>query len=200
MKFALYLTFSYLLGSIPTGYILFWISEKKDIRKFGSGNIGFANITRLKGFSFGIPVLIFDFLKGFIPVWLGLKISGNSAVALIGGFLACLGHIYPIYLKFKGGKGFATALGVFTGTFFLGALIVSFIVITLIITTGYVSLASIIGVVLYPLVLFIFKKSFTFILIISLISIMVIYRHKDNIKRLIKGEERKIRKSRKNEA
>ncbi|MCP2520951.1 glycerol-3-phosphate 1-O-acyltransferase PlsY [SCandidatus Aminicenantes bacterium Aminicenantia_JdfR_composite] len=194
MKFALYLIFSYLLGSIPTGYILFWISEKKDIRKFGSGNIGFANITRLKGLSFGIPVLILDFFKGFIPVWLGLKISENSIVALTGGFLTCLGHIYPVYLKFKGGKGFATALGVFTGAFFLGALIVSFIAITLIIATGYVSLASIIGVVLYPLVLLIFKKPLTVILIVCLISIMVIYRHKDNIKRLIKGEERKIKR------
>jgi len=193
MKFALCLIFSYLLGSIPTGYILFWLSEKKDIRKFGSGNIGFANVTRVKGLSLGIPVLIFDFLKGFLPVWVGLKFFDNSILALIGGFLACFGHIYSIYLKFKGGKGFATALGVFAGIFFTGALIISVIAIILIIVTGYVSLASITGVVLYPVILLIFKKPLTIILIISLISIMIVYHHKENIKRLIRGEERKIR-------
>ena len=197
MKFALYLIFSYLLGSIPTGYILFWLSEKKDIRKFGSGNIGFANVTRVKGLSLGIPVLIFDFLKGFLPVWVGLKFFDNAVLASVGGLFACVGHIYSIYLKFKGGKGFATALGVFTGTSFVGALIISIIAIVLITITGYISLASLTGVVLYPTILLIFKKPTPIILIISLISIMIIYRHKENIKRLIRGEERKIRGSKK---
>ncbi|MCP2605108.1 glycerol-3-phosphate 1-O-acyltransferase PlsY [Candidatus Aminicenantes bacterium AH-873-B07] len=192
MKIALYLFFSYFFGSIPTGYILFWLSEKKDIRKLGSGNIGFANVTRLKGLSLGIPVLIFDFLKGFFPVWIGLRVFDNLILALIGGFLACFGHIYPIFLKFKGGKGFATALGIFTGTFFIGAIIIAGIAILLIIITGYVSVASIIGVILYPIILIIFGKPLIIVLIASLISVMIIYRHKENIKRLIERKERKI--------
>jgi glycerol-3-phosphate acyltransferase PlsY len=105
---------SYLFGSFPTGYILYFFSEKKDIRMFGSQSIGATNVLRLKRWAFAIPVIFMDVMKGFLPVFIALKLFPEERFALICGFLAVLGHCYPIYIKLKGGKGVATAVGLYS--------------------------------------------------------------------------------------
>ena len=109
----LFAIFSYMFGSFPTGYVLYFFSEKKDIRGFGSQSIGATNILRLKGWTFAIPVIFMDILKGFLPVFLALKLFPDKNFALLCGFLAVLGHCFPIYIKLRGGKGVATAVGVY---------------------------------------------------------------------------------------
>ncbi|MFQ6082384.1 MAG: glycerol-3-phosphate 1-O-acyltransferase PlsY [Candidatus Aminicenantia bacterium] len=190
----LLLIFSYLLGSVPFGYILFWFSEKKDIRQFGSGNIGFTNVARLKGISFGLPVLVLDILKGFIPVFFAIIIFDDLTLASLAGFLAVAGHIFSVFLKFRGGKGFATTLGVFACLSLKGTFLIVGIALICVFVTRYVSLGSILGAFFYPIILLIFDTSLNIVIISTLISILVIIRHQENIRRLLKGEERKIGK------
>ncbi|MFN3995138.1 MAG: glycerol-3-phosphate acyltransferase [bacterium] len=102
---------AYLIGSIPTGYIIGKL-KRVDITKTGSGNIGMANVFRTLGFKYAIIVLIIDTIKGFIPTFLAIKLNLNVLAVLVTGLSAILGHIFTIFLKFKGGKGVATSLGV----------------------------------------------------------------------------------------
>lgn len=109
----LFLLASYLLGSLPIGYILFWISEKKDIRNVGSGSTGASNLFRLKGWKFALPALLIDVLKGVLPAYLALRVLSDIRLAALAALLAVLGHCFPVYLKFRGGKGVATTMGAF---------------------------------------------------------------------------------------
>ena len=119
----LFAILSYLFGAFPTGYILYYLSEKKDIRGYGSQSIGATNILRLKGWFFTIPVIFVDILKGFLPVFLGLKLFPDNRFALLCGFLAVLGHCFPVYIRFKGGKGVATSVGMYVALAFKPLLI-----------------------------------------------------------------------------
>ncbi|MFQ5722555.1 MAG: glycerol-3-phosphate acyltransferase, partial [Candidatus Aminicenantales bacterium] len=101
---------AYLIGSIPTGFIIFYLSEKKDIRNFGSRSTGATNVLRLKGWKYGLVVFGGDFLKGFLTVFATLKIFNDLSLAAICGLLAVAGHCFPVYIKFKGGKGVATTI------------------------------------------------------------------------------------------
>lgn len=188
----LYALFSYLLGSIPTGYILFYFSEKKDIRDYGSQATGATNVLRLKGWKYAIPVFISDFLKGVIPVFLALKIFENKPFAGLCAFLSVLGHCFPVYLKFKGGKGIATAAGVFA-LLALKPLILGLVVFILVVVISrYVSLASLLAAVSFPLFVYLFKAKFEIIGLSLAIFLLVVFRHWGNIKRLLRGTERKI--------
>lgn len=190
---------AYLFGSLPNGV---WIGKKNknvDIREHGSKNSGATNAYRVLGAKYGVLVLILDVLKGYLPLFIGatfFKITGNYLLFL--GIIAILGHSFSIFLDFKGGKGVATTLGVFLFLFPKGIIIVFLAFLVVVILTRYMSLGSVIGALLLP-VLSIFISGREGVSTISLflislgISILVIYKHIPNIKRLKAGTENKFK-------
>jgi len=188
----LFLVFSYLFGSIPTGYILFLLSEKKDIRSYGSKATGATNVLRVKGWKYGIIVAIFDILKGFLPVFLALKFLPDKNFALVCGFLAIVGHCYPVYIKFKGGKGVATTIGAYAAVSIYPLLISLAIFIAIVIITRYVSLASVTTAFCYPVCAYILKDPLQIVYFSLLVFFLILFQHRENIFRLIKGQERKL--------
>ena len=196
MEFLLSFIIGFFSGAIPFGFIIAKI-KGIDIRRKGSGNIGFANVFRSVGKSEGIIVLILDISKGLLPVLLLNKYCGYY-FGMIAGISAMLGHIFTPFLKFKGGKGVATGLGVFIGLAPVSALF-SFIVWVLVfLISRYISLGSISAAVALPLFIylsrFIIRDEYNIFLEILtiLVCILVIVMHRSNIKRLIQGKERKL--------
>lgn len=198
--------FAYFLGSIPVGWIVARLFFKTDIRSKGSGNIGATNALRQFGTAVGLIVLLLDMSKGIIAVLLAKSIYGSGAMmVVICGLLAILGHVFPIWLKFKGGKGVATAAGVFIALTPISLLIALLVFIVVVAITRYVSLGSIMGALslLAVNVISIFRqphKDYALLILVVLIVAMIIYKHKENITRLIRGNENKISFTRKGKA
>ncbi|HPI25640.1 MAG TPA: glycerol-3-phosphate 1-O-acyltransferase PlsY [Candidatus Cloacimonadota bacterium] len=190
--------FAYFLGSIPVGWIVARLFFKTDIRSKGSGNIGATNALRQFGTAVGLIVLLLDMSKGIIAVLLAKSIYGSGAMmVVICGLLAILGHVFPIWLKFKGGKGVATAAGVFIALTPISLLIALLVFIVVVAITRYVSLGSIMAALslLAVNVISIFRqphKDYALLILVVLIVAMIIYKHKENIARLIRGNENKI--------
>ncbi|MGM0502534.1 MAG: glycerol-3-phosphate 1-O-acyltransferase PlsY [Bacillota bacterium] len=186
---------AYLLGSIPFGLIVGKIVTGEDIRDQGSGNTGATNAYRLMGFKFGLLVALLDIGKGVVAVKIAQMVLGNSSelMILLAGVMAIVGHNLSIFLKFDGGRGVATSVGVLGSLAVVEVLIVGGIWFTIVLVTRYVSLGSIIGAVLLPLLMFVFNKPLIIIGFGVLISVFVIYSHKPNIKRLLNGNENKIK-------
>jgi len=182
----------YLLGSIPTGYIFVYLSEKKDIRKYGSQATGATNVLRLKGWKLALPVVLIDIFKGALPVYLVLTLFDDRLFAALCGFLAVLGHCFPVFLRFKGGKGMATAVGTFLFLALkpLGLGLAVFLLVVII--SRFVSLASLSASLSLPLFIYILKGDPEVIAMSLAIFIFLAYTHRSNIIRLVKGEERKI--------
>lgn len=183
---------SYLFGAIPSGYILFYLSEKKDIRDFGSQATGATNMFRLKGWKYAVPVLLFDALKGILPVLLALKLFEDLTFALVCAFLAVVGHCFPVYLKFRGGKGLATALGAYGVLAFLPLLLSLAVFILIVGITRYVSLGSLLAIMSYPLFNLLYKNEIEIVCLGIVLFILIVFMHRGNIARLIKGNERKL--------
>jgi glycerol-3-phosphate acyltransferase PlsY len=189
---------AYLLGSIPIGWLVATIFYKTDIRKQGSGNIGATNALRQFGTKVGVIVMILDMLKGIAAVLLARHFfGGGHAMVSVCGLLAILGHIFPIWLKFKGGKGVATAAGVFAALSTLSLLIALSVFILIVARTRYVSLGSIIAATVFGIGTFFDQLTrpstdWVLLLLVGVIVLMIIVKHKDNIQRLLKGEENKI--------
>lgn len=194
----------YLIGGIPFGYLLVKLtSTKEDIRKTGSGNIGAANVQRTAGIAKGLLTVLLDVLKAAIPLFIlryyFLEDSVSDGVILsIIAFSIIIGHVYPVYLKFKGGKGVATYIGTMFVLFPLQTCIFLGLYIILLSITRYYSLSSMIDVALFPVILLSFN-SFNldirllpyFILSIAL-ALLIIYKHKKNIIGLIHGQENRF--------
>ena len=184
---------AYLLGSIPTGYLVAR-ARRVDIRSLGSGNIGATNVYRVAGRRLGVVTLVCDALKGVVPLALLLAIGGYSQLQLaLVAAAAFLGHCYPVYLGFKGGKGVATALGIFlvlSPLSVLGALLVFAGVLW---KWRYVSLASIAAATATPFLVFLAERSLPLFAATLFISGMVILRHRGNIERLRSGTESRFR-------
>jgi len=182
---------SYLVGSIPFSYLIpKWIG-KIDIRTMGSGNTGTTNVVRTLGMKVGVLAFIGDFFKGIVPAYIGLLWLGEIG-GIIGGSMAVIGHCYPVWLRFKGGKGVATSAGiliVLMPDICILLLIGQFIIIAL---TKYMSLASLISAVLLPIMAYIFSKSDQMVIFSIGLALFVIYRHRSNLFRLIKGTESKL--------
>ena len=155
---ALLVIFSYLLGSVPSGLIIGKLSGL-DVRKAGSGNIGATNVARLLGKKVGLLTLVADTGKGFVPIWLAQQIGSSDPITALVGIAAFLGHLYPIFLKFKGGKGVATGFGVFLGLAPLATTILLVLFAAVAFTTRIVSLSSMVSAVAAPLVLWLFYYS-----------------------------------------
>jgi len=187
----LFAVLSYLLGAFPTGYILYYLSENKDIREFGSRSIGATNMLRLKGWRLAIPVIFVDILKGFLPVFFALKLF-ETKFALLCGFLAVLGHCFPITLKFKGGKGVATSVGVYLAVALEPLLIGLAVFIIIIALTRYVSLGSMMAMMSLPVSIYFIQESRDAVILGVAILLLIVLKHSGNIRRLVQGTERKL--------
>src|ERR1700743_551095 len=194
---------SYLLGSIPFGYLLVRIFKGEDIRQTGSGNIGATNVARSGAKGLGIATLILDAVKGALAVgiaWYVADHMGSNASPLIENQLmaaaalcAVLGHVFPVWLKFKGGKGVATALGVFCVLFPKAILIALAIFIIVVVLTRYVSLGSILGAVAFPVAAYFMQHpDWISLALASMVSLIVVLKHHQNIGRLLSGTENRF--------
>lgn len=191
----------YFIGCISISFILGKI-VKTDFRTQGSGNLGTTNVLRILGPKAGIFIFICDILKGVIPFWLCYNIfadpeTGGSLMAgTFGGAGAIIGHIFPFYLKFKGGKGIATTIGVMVSVSLIHAPwlipVVSVIGFSTAGISKYISLGSVLFMILIPIVLFITHFPIEGIILLSIISITITWKHRDNIQRLLNGTERKL--------
>ncbi|MCF6265047.1 MAG: glycerol-3-phosphate 1-O-acyltransferase PlsY [Desulfuromusa sp.] len=184
---------AYLIGAIPTGVILTRLVGGEDIRSAGSGNIGATNVYRVAGRKLGVITLIGDCLKGVIPLLIAqhgynLAEYGIALVALA----AFIGHCYPVYLGFKGGKGVATALGVFLVLSPLAVLCALVVFILTLWKWRYISLASISAATIIPLLILLFEGSFVLFIATLIIATVVIWKHRENIERLRSGTENRF--------
>jgi glycerol-3-phosphate acyltransferase PlsY len=184
--------FGYLLGSVPTGLILAKLFSKVDPRKIGSKNIGATNIFRTAGKSLGILTLAGDLLKGAIPVVIAIQWGESDLWIAISGLTPFLGHIFPIFLGFKGGKGVATALGVYLVISPVAVLIEFLIFAGIVWKWRFISLGSITCATTIPILIAYFRSDSQAYFIISvIIAALILYRHQSNISRLLQGTENK---------
>ena len=191
------ISIAYLLGSIPFGYLLVRIFRKEDIRTTGSGNIGATNVARSGAKGLGIATLLLDLGKAYLAVKIAQYLApGNYDVAVAAAVAAILGHVYPVWLGFRGGKGVASALGVFLALTWPSALSILAVFIVVFLLTRYVSLASIIASASLPLFAFHFVPQRTPVVIFGFlfIPILVIVKHHQNIRRLLAGTESRFGK------
>ena len=192
---------AYLIGSFPTGYIVGRL-RGIDVRKVGSGNVGATNVTRVLGKQFGYPVFVVDFFKGLVAVLLAVVIAFRFQVdsaatdlcAAVGGIFSVVGHSYPVWLGFKGGKGVATSLGVIFGISWIAALIMCAVWIIVFKATRYVSVASIAAAIALPVammtLLFLHELRSPVLVYFSLcLAAIVVFRHRSNLSRLLSGTE-----------
>lgn len=186
----LYIALSYLVGAIPFGLILYWLFEKKDIREKGSGNIGAVNVFRVGGSLAGFLTLFLDVMKGAFPILYGLKHFDSPVMIISGGAVAILGHMFSVYLKFRGGKGIATFLGLILVFHFPSACGFGIVFILTVCLTRYASAGSIAGAITV-----FFMIMFTHVVEVSIvffaIVLLMIIKHQSNIKRLLVGTELK---------
>ncbi len=179
----------YLIGSIPFGLILTKIAGLGDVRKIGSGNIGATNVLRTGNKALAAATLAGDLLKGTVAVLIGAYLGTSSS--LLAGLSAFLGHLFPIWLKFKGGKGVATYIGVLLGVHWPTAFFFCGVWLIVAVISRYSSLSALIASLLSP-VIPIFYDRFDASFLFAVMSILVFIRHQANIKRLLTGEETKI--------
>lgn len=189
-----FLLAAYLIGAIPGGIVLTRLVGSEDIRQAGSGNIGATNVYRVAGRKLGVATLVLDALKGVLPVGAALAVFPESlgSVALVAA-ATFLGHLYPIYIGFKGGKGVATALGIFLVLSPKSVLVALLLFVLLVWKWRYISLGSVCAAAVAPLLVFYFERSTPLFLVTLFIGGMVILRHRANIERLIAGTENRFR-------
>lgn len=195
---------SYLSGSIPFGYLLVRIVRGEDIRKIGSGNIGATNVSR-KSPALGIVTLLLDALKGFVPVALALSLGRRFVdppylLAAAAAFFAIVGHIFPVWLKFRGGKGVATGLGSWIGLAPKGVLVMVVVFIAMVALFRYISLGSITAAAIFPAaawVLHDYHDTPPTLGFMAASSLLIIAKHHPNIRRLFAGAENQFRPGRK---
>ncbi|HET7009128.1 MAG TPA: glycerol-3-phosphate 1-O-acyltransferase PlsY [Candidatus Binatia bacterium] len=180
--------FAYLLGSIPNGYVLGKLFGV-DVRQIGSGNVGATNVARAVGKWQGVVTLLADAAKGMAPVAIGLWLNLQpGAIAAIAG-AAFLGHLYPVFLNFRGGKGVATGVGALLIIAPLATLLLIGVFVAVVLPTRLVSLSSIIAAAVTPLALWIFFQPPAIVLLGGFLAAMIVWRHRGNIQRLMAGTE-----------
>ncbi|MEO0089156.1 MAG: glycerol-3-phosphate 1-O-acyltransferase PlsY, partial [candidate division WOR-3 bacterium] len=181
----------FLVGGIPFGYLIPKIFKKIDIRNYGSRNIGFTNVYRTLGYLYGIPVLILDISKGFFIAYFSKELS---LLPLLVGIGAILGHLFTPYLRFRGGKGVATTIGVLLALAPKNLIFSLIIFLLILIIFSYMSLASIFFALSLPLSFLLLKpKDLSIPTFFIIVSLLIVIKHIPNIKRLIKKEEPKFR-------
>jgi len=195
---------SYLLGSIPTAYIFGRIIKGIDIRDFGSGNVGATNVFRVLGPAWGIFVLILDILKGIIPVtaladyFIGYTEISPEILRIVFGFACVCGHNWTLFLRFRGGKGVATTLGVLIGLATAVAelrlilLLVILVWLAVFLILRFVSVASVASALSFPVFVFVFHRSKELLALGIALAILIVLRHKKNLLNLLHGKERRL--------
>ncbi|MCP9761924.1 glycerol-3-phosphate 1-O-acyltransferase PlsY [Lacihabitans soyangensis] len=185
--------FAYLVGSIPTAYWYAKYFHGIDIRQHGSGNVGATNSLRVLGKKAGIIVLIFDLLKGLLPVLLARYLDFSEEQTFTVGIVAILGHIWSVFANFKGGKGIATSLGVILAVSPAGAGLSVAVFVAVVYFTRYVSLASMLAGLTFVFYYLFFNFDQTYMSLIAFgLFLLLVFTHRENIKRLAKGTESKI--------
>jgi glycerol-3-phosphate acyltransferase PlsY len=179
---------AYLLGSVPTGFLLGRLSGI-DVRETGSGNVGATNVARTVGKWQGLLTLLGDTLKGFVPAAFGAWIGLSAILVLTVALVAFLGHLFPVFLNFRGGKGVATALGALLAVAPLGTLILLLAFLCVARASRLISLASVATALLAPVVLWLLSYSPHQIGFAAVMALLIVYRHRDNIRRLASGSE-----------
>jgi glycerol-3-phosphate acyltransferase PlsY len=202
LTFLALLVASYLIGAIPFAFIIAKRWAGIDIREHGSGNVGATNVLRVVGVKAGLVCLAFDFLKGFVPAVLAIRLLREPAFGpheitlqaewFLVGAMAIVGHCFPVYLMSVGGKGIATSLGVFTVLMPVPTLICFVVGLALIFSTGYVALASVLCSILIPILAWVRHYPPLYLWVGAAVAVMIALRHQSNIRRLLKGTEPKV--------
>ena len=189
---------SYLIGAIPTSYLVGRIFRGIDLREHGSGNLGATNLYHTLGWKFALPVALFDIAKGAVPVLaIAPAVSGSQLFALACGLMAVVGHVYSLFVRFRGGKGVATAAGVMLGLSPYAVLALVVIWAVVVFATGYVSLGSIVAAALLPLLVWVLDPgSRSLVALDALVAAGIIWLHRGNIRRLLAGTENRFGKRR----
>ncbi len=183
---------AYLIGSIPVGLILGKAIWHKDLRQYGSHNIGATNAWRTLGAKAGLLIFLLDLIKGQLGVMLGGCVLGTPAAMVLGGFFAIVGHMFSLFLGLKGGKGVATGLGVLAALMPKITAIVFVVWLVLFTLTRYVSVASIVAAVLAPILAALFKQPAEFFAFALAAAVMIVWRHRENLHRLKSGRENRF--------
>ncbi len=187
---------AYLVGSVSSAIIVSKLMGLPDPRTSGSNNPGATNVLRLGGKKAAVITLLGDVLKGLLPVLVAKMLTASSSTIALVGISAFLGHLYPLYFGFKGGKGVATAAGVFIGISGVVTLILIGIWLTTAFVFRYSSLAALVATISAPLLVWLLVPGFPFFIMACVIAAFLFWRHRENIARLIRGEESKIKLSR----
>lgn len=190
-----YVLGSYLIGAIPFGLIVaYLLGGGVDPRKVGSGNIGATNVARAVGKAGGVLTLILDAAKGFVPLYFARRAFPENYYAVVSlcGAAAFLGHLFPVYLKFRGGKGVATAGGIIIFLSPITALLLFVIFLFVLLLTGYVSVGSLFCAVSFPILMAFLGPTPLYIAVALFIGIMIFFTHRENMRRLVEGRENKF--------
>ncbi len=185
---------SYLIGSFPTSYVTGRLVRGIDLRRHGSGNLGATNVFRVLGWKAAVPVMLVDIFKGFAPTFFFPRLDGSPRWewALAFGAAAILGHVYSVYVRFKGGKGVATSAGVFLALAPLAVLAGLIVWVLLVATTRIVSIASIAAALVVPPVVYLTGRPAPILWLSLALAAFVIWAHRTNIGRLLRGEEHRF--------
>lgn len=186
---------SYLFGAIPTSHLVSRVFARIDLRQHGSGNLGATNLYRVLGWKYAIPVALFDIAKGAVPVLVfAPQASESELFALACGVTAILGHVFSVFVGFKGGKGVATAAGVMLGLTPVALAVCAVVWALVVLLTGYVSLGSIAGAAVLPFAVYLLENpgSPELLWLDALVAAGVIFLHRRNIQRLLNGTENRF--------
>jgi glycerol-3-phosphate acyltransferase PlsY len=186
---------SYLLGAVPTSYLAARLVRGIDLREHGSRNLGATNLYRVLGWRYAIPVGLFDAAKGAIPVLLfAPRISASQLVGLLCGVVAIVGHVYSVFVRFRGGKGVATAAGVMLALTPIALGVAALVWVVLVYLTGYVSLGSIVAAAVFPVAVYLLERPDQpeILWVDALVAAGIIWLHRANIRRLLQGTENRF--------
>lgn len=193
MELALTIIVAYLIGNLSPSYLIGKLAKNIDIREHGSGNAGATNVLRVMGKKFAALTFIVDALKGVLAV-VAVRYFFGEDYAMVAGIFVVVGHNWPFILKFKGGKGVATSIGLILVIHPFYGLMAMLIGIATIVKSKIVSLGSIVGMISFTLLVLIFSRDYAIFAVV--LATMSLFRHKENIRRLIRGEEKTISKKR----
>ena len=193
----LWLLGGYLMGSIPTSYLAARFGAGIDLREHGSRNLGATNVYRVLGWKYAVPVGLFDVAKGSVPVLLASRWSDEPWLPLAVGVAAVLGHVFTVFMRFKGGKGVATAAGVVLALAPTALGVSALVWLAVLTATGYMSVASMLGAITFPVAVRVLEPGDNYALVIGIaLAVFIIYTHRSNIRRLLNGTENRFGKRR----
>lgn len=190
----LWVFIAYLFGSLPTGFVITKLVKGIDIREHGSGNPGATNVNRTIGPAWGTLTFVIDILKGFIPVFLAAKFIGSGPLLLLVALAAVAGHMWTVFLNFQGGKGVATSAGIFFALLPLPTACAFVIFTAIVAATGYVSLGSMLAAISLTVIAFLTKQPLFLSVFALAVCLLIIFKHRPNIGRLLNGVEANLYK------